>query len=69
VGISHQLAYTLQFLQQACDISRLSDPLVVQDRSIFDTHQVVFDSSGCSMARSRLLSSCCWTGPFAVESL
>ncbi len=36
----NQLAYTLQFLEQAAEIARVDAPLVIQDRSIYDTHWV-----------------------------
>jgi|ERR1043166_914562 deoxyadenosine/deoxycytidine kinase len=35
----NQLAYSLQYLNQAVEISK-QDTVVVQDRSIYDTHQV-----------------------------
>lgn len=35
-----QLGYTLQFLEQAVLISKASNDIVFQDRSVYDTHEV-----------------------------
>lgn len=39
-GFLNQLAYSLQYLEQAVAISRSSHAYVLQDRSIYDTHEV-----------------------------
>lgn len=36
----NQLAYTLQFVEKAAEIATTVSSLVIQDRSIYDTHQV-----------------------------
>lgn len=55
----NQLAYTLQFVEQAALIAKSDAELVVQDRSIYDTHEVFtlsrFQEKAISEREVRLL--------------